>query len=93
MKISRLVRIHGHVQGVFFRESLKAEAKRLGITGWVRNRRDGTVEALVQGEEAPVSEILNWCHQGPPAAKVNKVYTSPVENETALAEFLRLETE
>ena len=90
---SKLLRIHGKVQGVYYRESMKNEAKRLGVTGWVRNRKDGCVEALVQGEEGPVNEILDWCRQGPPSARVDKVEEKDVSGETALKEFLRKETE
>ena len=60
----RLV-IHGRVQGVFFRDSMRREAIRLGIAGWVRNRSDGTVEATVQGEPDAVEAILRWAHRGP----------------------------
>lgn len=93
MKISKRLKIHGKVQGVYYRESLRQQARRLGVTGWVRNRKDGTVEALVQGEPAPVAEIVAWCHEGPPAARVDKVEDLTVENETALIDFIRKETE
>jgi acylphosphatase len=63
-KTLRLV-IHGRVQGVFFRDSMRAEGQRLGIAGWVRNRHDGTVEAAVQGEAAAVDAIVRWAHRGP----------------------------
>jgi acylphosphatase len=93
MKVSKLLKIHGQVQGVFYRESMKQEAGRLGVTGWVRNRKDGTVEALVQGEASSVEEMLAWCRQGPPRAEVNKVDEKAVSEEAALTEFLRKETE
>ena len=93
MKRTKILKISGKVQGVYFRESLKKEAQRLGITGWVRNRRDGTVEALVQGEESPVREIIAWCHQGPPAAEVKEVLETDANHDSALAEFLRKETD
>jgi acylphosphatase len=93
MKVSKLLKIHGKVQGVFYRESMKQEAGRLGVTGWVRNRKDGTVEALVQGEASSIEEMLAWCRQGPPGAEVNKVDEKAVSEETALTEFLRKETE
>ena len=67
------LRIHGKVQGVFFRESSRAEAVRLGLTGWVRNRADGTVEAVVEGEPAPLEDFIRWCHRGPPSARVSQV--------------------
>jgi len=71
--------IHGRVQGVGFRESMRWEAERLGVTGWVRNRRDGTVEAVVTGGAEPVKAIVAWAHRGPSAAKVTDVTESEVE--------------
>ncbi|XXF76489.1 acylphosphatase [Myxococcaceae bacterium GXIMD 01537] len=67
------LRIHGKVQGVFFRESARVEAVRLGLTGWVRNRGDGSVEALAEGEPAPLEDFIRWCHHGPSAARVSEV--------------------
>lgn len=67
------LRIHGRVQGVFFRESTRREAERLGVHGWVRNQDDGTVEALVDGEATRVQQLIDWCHRGPPAARVDRV--------------------
>lgn len=71
-KTLRLV-IHGRVHGVFFRDSMRYEAQRLGVTGWVRNRSDGTVEAAVQGEPAAVDAIVRWAHRGPQHAQVEQV--------------------
>ena len=76
MKTLRLV-IHGRVQGVFFRDSMRREALRLGITGWVRNRSDGTVEAAVQGESAGMDAIVRWAHQDPRHAQVERVVIEP----------------
>ncbi len=67
------LRIRGKVQGVFFRESTRMEATRLGLTGWVRNREDGSVEAVAEGESAVLEEFIRWCHQGPPTARVTDV--------------------
>ncbi len=67
------LRIHGRVQGVYFRESTRQEAERLGVRGWVRNLPDGSVEAQVEGEEAAVDALVRWCHRGPPAARVDEV--------------------
>ena len=72
MKRVRL-RISGVVQGVAFRYYTVAEAKRLGVTGWVRNVPDGTVEALAEGELAAVDEFTQWCHSGPRMARVDGV--------------------
>jgi acylphosphatase len=71
--IARRLVIQGRVQGVFFRESLRQEAERLGIAGWVRNRADGDVEALIQGDAAAVEALAAWAHRGPPAARVDRV--------------------
>ena len=65
--------IHGRVQGVYFRDSMRREAQRVGIAGWVRNRIDGLVEAAVQGESADVDAIVYWTHRGPESAHVERV--------------------
>ena len=72
-KATRRLVIRGRVQGVFFRESMRQEAARLGVTGWVCNRRDGTVEAVVQGAPAAVEAITAWARRGPPDADVSGV--------------------
>ncbi|MDO8464366.1 MAG: acylphosphatase [Gallionella sp.] len=71
--------IHGRVQGVYFRDSMRREAQKLGIAGWVRNRSDGTVEAVVQGEPADVDAIVRWAHHGPEYAHVERVEIEPHE--------------
>jgi len=68
--------IHGRVQGVWFRASTKDEADRLGVTGWVRNLPDRSVEAMFEGETKKVEEIVGWCHRGPAGAEVNGVDVS-----------------
>lgn len=65
--------IHGRVQGVFFRDSMRREAQRLTLTGWVRNTAEGTVEAMVQGEKTAVDSIVQWEHRGPQRAQVSNV--------------------
>lgn len=70
---ARRVVIAGRVQGVGYRDWMEREAVRLGVHGWVRNRRDGTVEALVAGEEAAVQALLSACRRGPPAAAVSTI--------------------
>jgi acylphosphatase len=67
------LRIRGKVQGVFFRESTRLEATRLGLAGWVRNCDDGSVEAVAEGEPAALEDFIRWCHQGPQAARVTDV--------------------
>ena len=66
--------IEGRVQGVWFRDSTRREAGRLGLTGWVRNRADGTVEVLAEGPEERVRQLVAWCHHGPPHAGVSRVH-------------------
>ena len=65
--------IHGRVQGVGFRYALVDEAERLGLSGWVRNRRDGSVEALVHGMPETCEALIAWARRGPPAARVTRV--------------------
>lgn len=65
--------ISGKVQGVWFRASTQEKAEELGITGWVKNTREGTVEALFEGDENKVQQLIRWCHQGPPRAQVTTV--------------------
>ena len=70
MKVTRRLTITGRVQGVGFRYSMERKARGLGVTGWVRNRRDGGVEALVQGTPEAVAAITGWARRGPPGALV-----------------------
>lgn len=72
MEKRRLV-IHGRVQGVGFRASLAWEAQKEGTTGWVRNRRDGTVEAMICGSDEAVAAMIAWTRRGPPGARVDRV--------------------
>ena len=78
--------IKGRVQGVFFRSSTQDEAIRLGLTGWVRNCPDGSVEAVFEGDKKVIEEIIKWCHKGPPWARVNEV---KVTWEPYQGEFVR----
>ena len=77
--------ISGHVQGVFFRAHTQRMARRLGVKGWVRNRWDGRVEAVFEGEEEAVRRVVAWCHRGPPSAWVENV---EVSYEPATGEFV-----
>ena len=67
------LRIAGRVQGVGFRDALSREAERVGVTGWVRNRADGDVEAVAQGDDAALEHLLAWAGRGPPAARVERI--------------------
>ena len=71
------VRIEGRVQGVWFRAWTVEQARARGLAGWVRNRRDGAVEALFAGPEDAVREMVALCHEGPPAARVASVIETP----------------
>lgn len=84
--VCRRLRIHGLVQGVGFRYSLHREAVRLELAGWVRNRRDGTVEAVVSGPGPAVEALVAWAHRGPPSARVTKVEVAPEEGRFAAFE-------
>jgi acylphosphatase len=77
---SRVV-CHGRVHGVFFRDTCRRAAHKLGIAGWVRNRRNGTVEAVFEGDPAAVGKMLEWSRTGPPTAHVTyvDVIDEPVE--------------
>ena len=75
--VSARVRVYGMVQGVWFRAWTAREAAALGLDGWVRNRIDGSVEALFQGPEAAVEEMILRCRVGPPAARVDRLERVP----------------
>jgi len=87
-KIRARAVISGRVQGVFFRLETKHAADGFGVFGWVRNRRDGTVEAVFEGSKKNVISVLEWCKKGPPIAKV---YNVDVEWEDYIGEFDRFE--
>jgi acylphosphatase len=79
--ITRHLVIHGRVQGVYFRDSMRQQARRLGVTGWVRNRRDGTVEAVVSGKPDTIEKITEWARHGPPTAKVTDIQVEDAQGE------------
>lgn len=79
------VEIYGRVQGVWYRGSAQQQAQRLGLAGWVSNRADGSVEALLQGEEKAIKAMLDWCWQGPPAAQVQRVVATDHPLQTGMA--------
>lgn len=80
-KITRHIHVYGRVQGVFFRESMRQKALELGITGWVRNRADGHVEAMVQGAPENVERIIAWAHRGPERARVDRVEIAAADGD------------
>jgi acylphosphatase len=82
MKTLHLI-IHGRVQGVFYRDSMRHEAQRLSVSGWVRNRDDGTVEAIAHGPSAAVDALVRWAHRGPEHARVERVDVSTAEGSHA----------
>jgi acylphosphatase len=71
--------VTGLVQGVWFRDSCRAEARAAGVAGWVRNRGDGAVEAELEGPQAAVERVIAWCHHGPPRARVDGVTVTHLE--------------
>jgi len=79
--IRRRVVVHGQVQGVFFRDSTRREASSAGVSGWVRNRPDGTVEAVFEGPPGAVERMVSFAYQGPRGADVAEVETADEEPE------------
>jgi acylphosphatase len=80
-RMTRRIVVHGRVQGVGFRESLRQQADAAGVAGWVRNRQDGTVEAVLHGDAPAVEAVLTWASRGPPAALVESLDVEPAEGE------------
>ncbi len=94
MNITRHLRIAGRVQGVGYRDALRRQALACGLAGWVRNRRDGSVEAVLQGDARSVEDVIAWARRGPPAARVDRLDAQPAQGESdrAYAGFERLPT-
>ena len=84
--IRRHVVVTGHVQGVFFRETARRRAQSAGVTGWVRNRPDGAVEAVFEGEREAVERLVEFCRAGPRGAHVDWVDVA-AENPEGLRDF------
>ncbi|WP_028108124.1 acylphosphatase [Ferrimonas futtsuensis] len=82
-----LVKVTGKVQGVWFRASAQETALRLGVTGYVRNLDDGSVEMLAQGADRAVDAMLDWAHQGPPSAQVSDVLVSDYDGSDLYLDF------
>ena len=77
--MTRRIVVHGRVQGVGFREYMRREAVGRGVAGWVRNRHDGTVEAVVHGDAEAVEAVIAWAGHGPPSAQVTSIEVEPAE--------------
>jgi acylphosphatase len=71
--VRRRIVVHGHVQGVFFRDTARRLAERHGVAGWIRNNRDGTVEATFEGEPDAVERLVDFCRKGPRGARVGSI--------------------
>jgi len=84
VNMTRHLRIAGRVQGVGYRDALCREALARGLAGWVRNRRDGSVEAVLQGGARAIEEVVSWARRGPPAALVDHVEVEDAGGEFAL---------
>jgi acylphosphatase len=80
-RVARRLVIHGHVQGVFFRDSLREQAERHGVAGWARNRSDGTVHAHLEGDAQAVDRVEAFAREGPPRAHVTQVEASDAQPE------------
>ena len=87
MTVKVRVRVTGKVQGVFYRQSTVDMANALGLTGWVRNLPDGSVEAWFEGPRAIVEQAIAWCRQGPPRARVDAVETEWLDGPAECAGF------
>ncbi|MEA1967015.1 MAG: acylphosphatase [Thermodesulfobacteriota bacterium] len=88
-KIQYHLIVHGRVQGVFFRAETCRAAKNLNITGWVKNLADGTVEAVIEGKEKDVQQMLAWCKKGSPLSSVNKI---ELKKNSSISGFTKFET-
>lgn len=79
--VRRHVIVTGAVQGVWFRDTCQGLARRAGVAGWIRNRPDGSVEAVFEGDDDAVDKLVAWCHEGPERARVDavEVTAQPVE--------------
>jgi acylphosphatase len=91
MNVTRHLRIEGRVQGVGFRFYMQRKARELGVTGWVRNRLDGTVEAVVHGVPETVETMTAWARRGPRSASVSEVQVT--ESSGEYKDFATLPTE
>lgn len=93
MALQARLTITGRVQGVGYRDWAITTGQRLGLTGWVRNRGDGAVEALIVGEEEAVGQMIDACRRGPPLARVDEIDVDPVDLDILPQGFSRLPSE
>ena len=82
------IKVTGRVQGVYFRAHTQKTAKRIGATGSVRNKSDGSVEILAQGKKAALDKLVQWCHQGSPASKVEDVIVNNFDTDEIFEDFV-----
>lgn len=80
-KVRRRLLVEGRVQGVFYRDTCRRQAQQAGLAGWARNRADGAVEVVIEGEAHAVERLVAWCRSGPPQAMVTAVKVSAEEPE------------
>jgi acylphosphatase len=81
------ISVKGLVQGVFYRSNTERVASELGLKGWVKNESDGSVSILAQGEKEQLDKLVEWCHKGPDASRVDSVSVTELENNEDLSEF------
>ena len=89
MKQEAILKIHGNVQGVFYRAHAQERADELGLNGWVRNTADGSVEMCLQGDDDIINDMIDWCYEGPPTSQVDEIQVTRKElnSEKDLASF------
>ena len=88
MRKRTVLKIYGKVQGVFFRDSSRIEAKKLNLSGWVKNTTDGTVEIVAEGEDNDLKKFVEWCKYGPDHAEVEKVDVKWLDSAGQFSDFL-----
>ncbi len=81
------ISVRGKVQGVFFRANTEKIARELKLLGWVKNEDDGSVRIVARGDEASLKKLIDWCHKGPEAARVDSVEITEVDTDVPLGDF------